>query len=161
MFLLSYFVDCLQISIGRNISHLIDRPDDPHCFRLQRDRVYYVRYNSLVRNECSWSSERVMKTATSVARDSLVSLGMPLGKFTKSGKFRLHVTSLDIIAKHAKFRIWVKANGEMPYLYGNHVLKAHVGRISEDTPEHQGVVIFSMNDSPLVTINSAIRAIDN
>ncbi|OSX67379.1 hypothetical protein POSPLADRAFT_1064054 [Postia placenta MAD-698-R-SB12] len=37
----------------------------------------------------------------------------------------------------------------MPFLYGNHVLKAHLGRITEDTPEHQGVVVFSMNDIPL------------
>ena len=38
----------------------------------------------------------------------------------------------------------------MPFLYGNHVLKAHLGRITEDTPEHQGVVVYSMNDVPLV-----------
>ena len=38
----------------------------------------------------------------------------------------------------------------MPFLYGNHVLKAHLGRITEDTPEHQGVVVYSMNDIPLV-----------
>jgi hypothetical protein len=39
----------------------------------------------------------------------------------------------------------------MPFLYGNHVLKAHLGRITEDTPEHQGVVVYSMSDVPLVT----------
>jgi hypothetical protein len=38
----------------------------------------------------------------------------------------------------------------MPFLYGNHIVKAHLGRITEDTPEHQGVVVFSMNDTPLV-----------
>ena len=42
----------------------------------------------------------------------------------------------------------------MPFLYGNHVLKAHLGRITEDTPEHQGVVVFSMNDVPLVCLLS-------
>jgi len=30
-------------SIGRNITHLIDRGDEMYCFRLHRDRVYYVR----------------------------------------------------------------------------------------------------------------------
>lgn len=39
----------------------------------------------------------------------------------------------------------------MPYLYGNHILKAHLGRITEDTPEHQGVVVYSMKDVPLVS----------
>ena len=29
-------------------------------------------------------------------------------------------------------------------------MKAHLGRITEDTPEHQGVVVYSMNDTPLV-----------
>lgn len=37
----------------------------------------------------------------------------------------------------------------MPLLYGGNVVKAHVGRFTEDTPEHQGVVILSMDDKPL------------
>ena len=37
----------------------------------------------------------------------------------------------------------------MPFLYGNHVLKAHIGRMSDDIPEHAGVIIYSMNDIPL------------
>ncbi|BFZ60405.1 ribosome biosynthesis protein nip7 [Saitoella coloradoensis] len=122
--------------IGRNITHLIDRPDDPHCFRLQKDRVYYV-------------SDRVMKLATSIARDNLISLGTCFGKFTKTGKFRLHITALEYLAQFATSKIWVKQNGEMPFLYGNNVVKAHIGRISEDTPEHTGVVVYSMNDIPL------------
>jgi len=31
-------------------------------------------------------------------------------------------------------------------------LKAHLGRITEDTPEHQGVVVFNMADVPLVSL---------
>lgn len=49
-------------------------------------------------------------------------------------------------------KVWIKPNGEMPFLYGNHVLKAHLGRITEDTPEHQGVVVYAMNDVPLVSL---------
>ena len=115
-----------------------------------------------------------MRLAISVARPNLVSLGTCFGKFTKSGKFKLHVTSLDYLAQYAKYKVcvfyttylymnptyyfvlqvWIKPNGEMPFLYGNHVLKAHLGRITEDTPEHQGVVVFSMNDVPLVCLLS-------
>lgn len=36
-----------------------------------------------------------------------------------------------------------------PFLYGGHIVKAHVGRWSEDCPEHQGAVVLSMNDTPL------------
>ena len=106
-----------------------------------------------------------MRLGISVARSNLVSLGTCFGKFSKSGKFKLHITALDYVAQYAKykvcphilnwlntelFQIWIKPNGEMPFLYGNHVVKAHLGRITEDTPEHQGVVVFSMNDIPLV-----------
>jgi hypothetical protein len=38
----------------------------------------------------------------------------------------------------------------MPFLYGNHVVKAHLGKVTEDTPEHAGVVVYSMTDIPLV-----------
>ncbi|KNG48219.1 60s ribosome subunit biogenesis protein nip7 [Stemphylium lycopersici] len=51
--------------------------------------------------------------------------------------------------ENSQRRVWVKQNGEMPFLYGGNVLKAHVGRWSEDCPEHQGVVVLSMNDTPL------------
>lgn len=90
--------------------------------------------------------------ATSIARPNLLSLGTCLGKFTKTGKFRLHVTALDVIAPHARYKVWIKPNGEMPFLYGGNVVKAHVGRWSEDCPEHQGVVVYNMNDMPLVRL---------
>ncbi|KAK0198242.1 cytosolic large ribosomal subunit protein [Armillaria gallica] len=132
--------------IGKNLIHLIDRKDEPYCFRLHKDRVFYV-------------SESSMRLGSSIARPNLVSLGTCFGKFSKSGKFKLHISSLDYIAQYAKYKVWIKPNGEMPFLYGNHVVKAHLGRITEDTPEHQGVVVFSMNDVPLgfgVTARSTV-----
>jgi 60S ribosome subunit biogenesis protein NIP7 len=123
--------------IGRNITALISRPEDPHVFRLHKERVYYV-------------SSSIANLATSIPRANLLSVGTCLGKFSKGGKFRLHVTALEFLAPQAMYKVWVKSNGEMPFLYGNHVLKAHVGRITQDCPEHQGVVVYSMNDIPLV-----------
>jgi 60S ribosome subunit biogenesis protein NIP7 len=29
--------------VGKNIKSLVDRADEPYCFRLQKNRVYYVR----------------------------------------------------------------------------------------------------------------------
>jgi 60S ribosome subunit biogenesis protein NIP7 len=83
------FFEKLAKYIGRNIKFLIDRPDEPHCFRLHNDRVYYL-------------SESVLKVANSVGRDELHSMGTSMGKFTRSKKFRLHVTALDILAQYAK-----------------------------------------------------------
>ncbi|KAL8635290.1 MAG: hypothetical protein Q9228_007201 [Teloschistes exilis] len=131
---------------GRSLNHLIQPPSDSadsgerYVFRLHDSRVYYMKL-------------AIANIATSIARDNLLSLGTCLGKFTKTGKFRLHITALDIIAPHARYKVWIKPNGEMPFLYGGNVVKAHIGRWSEDCPEHQGVVIFSMDDKPLVRIS--------
>ena len=45
--------------------------------------------------------------------------------------------------------MWIKPGGEMSFLYGNNVLKAHLGRITENTPKYHGVVFYSMSDVPL------------
>ncbi|KAK5085751.1 ribosome biosynthesis protein nip7 [Lithohypha guttulata] len=122
--------------------------NDRHVFRLHESRVYYVKLS-------------LANLATSVARDNLLCLGTCIGKFTKTGKFRLHITCLDIIAPHARYKLWVKSNGEMPFLYGGNVVKAHVGRWSEDCPEHSGVVVLNMDDTPLgfgVTARSTAEA---
>lgn len=139
---------------GRSLTHLIapppststTSPPDRYVFRLHASRVYYLRLS-------------LANLATSIARANLLSLGTCLGKFTKTGKFRLHITALDIVAPHARYKVWVKPNGEMPFLYGGNVVKAHVGRWSEDCPEHQGVVVYSMNDTPLVCGPSQCNAI--
>jgi len=122
--------------IGENIKLLIDRPDGQYCFRLQNERVYYV-------------SESLMKMAAHVGRDNLVSLGICFGKFTKSKQFRLHVTALDFLAPYAKYKIWLKPPAEQQFLYGNHIMKSGLGRITDNTLKYQGVVVYSMTDLPL------------
>lgn len=47
-------------------------------------------------------SEKLLKVATSIPRDNLVSLGTCFGKFTKTQKFRLSITALDFLAPYAK-----------------------------------------------------------
>jgi len=45
----------------------------------------------------------------------------------------------------------LKPSAEQQFLYGHHVLKSGLGRITENTPKYQGVIILSMNDMPLVS----------
>jgi len=122
--------------VGKNIENVLQRADAPHSLRLHKKRVYYVR-------------DDVMKRATSVGRDQLVSLGTCVGKFTHSDKFRLTIGALDLLAAHAKYKMWVKPTSEMGFMYGNHLLKSGLGRISENTPANAGVVIYSMADVPI------------
>lgn len=78
--------------IGKNIKSLIDRTDSLHCLRLQRNKVFYVR-------------EDLMKRATNIAKDNLISLGTCIGKFTHSGKFRLTIGALGILGQYAKYKV--------------------------------------------------------
>ena len=43
-----------------------------------------------------------MKLACNVARQHLLSFGTCFGRFSKTGKFRLHVTALEFLAPYAK-----------------------------------------------------------
>ena len=122
--------------LGANIKFLIDREDREYFFRLHRERVYYI-------------NAEVLKMASHIGRDELMTAGTCFGKFTKSNKFKLQITCLEYLAKYAKYKVWVKPNGEQTFLYGNHVLKGHLARITENTPTNTGVVIYSITDIPL------------
>eukprot|EP00056_Hartaetosiga_gracilis_P018489 m.10978 g.10978 ORF g.10978 m.10978 type:complete len:181 (+) comp6788_c0_seq1:82-624(+) len=130
------FFEKLAKYIGENIKVLIDRPDGQWCFRLHRDRVYYV-------------SEEMVRAGTSIGRENLLSLGTSFGKFNRKGKFRMHVTALTYLAPYALYKVWVKPSAEQSFLYGNHVLKSGLARITEGTPQYQGVVVYNMSDIPL------------
>lgn len=51
-----------------------------------------------------------MRLGISVARQNLISLGTCFGKFTKTGKFKLHITALDYIAQYAKYKVRLFSN---------------------------------------------------
>jgi len=46
-----------------------------------------------------------MRLGISVARPNLISLGTCFGRFSKSGKFKLHITALDYVAQYAKYKV--------------------------------------------------------
>jgi 60S ribosome subunit biogenesis protein NIP7 len=100
-----------------------------------------------------FSSETIIKFASNFPRKELLSFGTCFGRFTKTRKFRLHITALDFIAPYAKFKIWLKPNAEQQFLYGHNVVKSGLGRITENTPKYNGVIVYTMNDVPLVSLN--------
>lgn len=51
--------------------------------------------------------------------------------------------------------MWIKPGAEQSFLYGNHVLKSGLGRITENTSQYQGVVVYSMADIPLVSTDAS------
>ena len=135
------FFEKLSKYIGDNIKLLIDREDGTYCFRLHRDRVYYV--SEKIMKQVIWCVEKNIQLfitflqASNVARENLISLGTCFGKFTKTRKFRLHITALDFLAPYAQHKIWAKTGAEQQFLYGHHVMKSGLGRITENTPKYQ------------------------
>ena len=103
--------------IGKNIKNLIDKPDEPHCFRLHKQRVFYVK-ESIMKKATNVSSPQphqpkpMFKSAShlQVAREKLVSLGTCIGKLTHSGKFRLGVGATDLLAQYAKCKVLVSCH---------------------------------------------------
>merc|ERR1712130_44716 len=131
------FFEKLANYIGsENIGRLLNRTEGSYVFMLHKERVYYV-------------SEMIAKHAASCARENLVSLGVCFGKFTKSKKFRLQITALDYLAPYAQYKVWVKPSSEQSFLYGNHILKSGLGRVTENMAQYQGVIVYTMNDVPL------------
>ena len=127
----------LEKFIGtEGIAQLIDRKDVPHVLRLHKTRVYYL-------------SEEQVRETTSFARDRLISVGICVGKMTHSGKFRLTIHFLEILAQFAKYKVWLKPSAEMSYLYGSHVTKVGLSKVTEGIPQYAGVVVFSESMLPL------------
>lgn len=122
--------------IGGKLKMMLERDDKTYVFRLHRTRVYYC-------------DEDLIKYAGHFEKKKLVSVGTCIGKFSKTSKFRLHITALDYLAKFAKNKVWLKPSGEQSFLYGNNVLKSSIARITEDTAQYTGVVICNVNDLPL------------
>ena len=85
--------------LGSNIKFMIEREDGEFVFRLHRERVYYM-------------NAELLKMASHFNKDMLICAGTCFGKFTKTKKFKLHITCLDYLAKYSKFKVWVKPNGE-------------------------------------------------
>lgn len=122
--------------VGAKLKFMIEREDRVYVFRLHRSRVFYC-------------DEEMIKYAEHFEKKKLISMGTCIGKFTKTGKFRINITALDYLAKFAKYKIWLKPSGEQSFLYGNHILKSHIARITEDTPQYSGIVVYNINDLPL------------
>jgi len=127
----------LEKYIGaKNIEALLTRDDEAFCFRLVKQQVFYV-------------NARLVHIASNVARDSLISLGTCVGKFTHHDNFHLTISFLDYLSKFAQHKVWVKANMEMTFLYGNNIIKSGIARITDEIPKYAGVVVYSMSDVPL------------
>lgn len=133
--------------LGNNLMNIMSYNNEDYVLRLNRMSVYYVRAD-------------VAKVAESVNKNALVSLGICLGKFTKTHKFFLKVTALAFLQEFCIHKIWLKESGEKSFLYGNNVLKSHLLKISDNIKKGDGVIVLSANDNP-IGLGTAVRNTDD
>lgn len=48
-----------------------------------------------------------------------------------------------------QYKVWLKPSSEMTFLYGNHITKGGIARMTDGIPQYAGIVVFSMNNQPL------------
>ena len=46
-------------------------------------------------------------------------------------------------------KIWIKPSGENAFIYGNHILKTHISRVTEDINKNDGCIVYNLNNIPL------------
>lgn len=126
------FFTKLSQYLGANIKYLLDRSDSEYVFRLVKSKVYYL-------------SAELLKLCTNISRDNLFSPGVCFGQFSKSGRFRLHITALTYLSHYCQHKLWIKASGEQSFVYGNHVLKAHISRLTDSLPRYSAVVVYTIS----------------
>merc|ERR1712179_503477 len=93
-------IEKLMKYIGGNVRKLIERTDSQYSFRVHKERVFYAR-------------EDILTAAITLPRKKIISVGTCVGKFTKTGKFKLLVTALPVIADYAQYKVWLKPSAEI------------------------------------------------
>lgn len=98
--------------IGDHVRSLIERGDGAYCFRLHKVVSFFLKNRirvsdyqvmwKILKDRVYYCAENLMRKAACVSREPLLSFGTCLGKFTKTKKFRMHITALDYIAPYAK-----------------------------------------------------------
>ena len=73
---------------GEEMEIMAGKKNERYVFRLNKNRVFYVK-------------EEILRRAATVSKRKLVSLGTMIGRFTKTERFLLTIQSLDVLAKYA------------------------------------------------------------
>ena len=128
----------LKKFLGQNIQTMMDDKSSEAMiiFRIIGKKVYLL-------------NDQLVKYSSVFAKEKTLHVGSYLGQISKKGKFRLGITALSILTKYTTTKVWLKNSGEQNFLYGNHVLAAHVARISDNATKYSGVITYTLSNIPL------------
>lgn len=122
----------LTIFIGDNINNFLNE----RILLLNNMRVFLT-------------TEDLQKKSSQIKKKQLISIGTVLGKFTKTGHFKITITGMRELSKYGLHKVWLQENGENNFLYGNNALKNHIHKISDNIPINGGVFVYNKNNTLL------------
>ncbi|KRH94216.1 Ribosome biogenesis protein NIP7 [Pseudoloma neurophilia] len=94
-------------------------------------------------------TENEFKKISNIPQKNIILVGKHLGKFTRSDRFFLKISALNILEQYASRKVWIKWSAEMNFLYGNNVSKSHVLKTSEDIGKNEVVFLYNPKDTLL------------
>merc|ERR1712178_138412 len=90
--------------IGNNVYTIDQTEQDTFSIRQKREFVYFVKDNLIRRASC-------------IRKDNLISLGTCIGKFSRSGRFRLTIGVIDLLVQNSKNKVWLGCKSELKFIY--------------------------------------------
>jgi len=106
------------------------------CLRVFKNRVFL-------------SDFKKSDQAAIIGKTKLVSYGKKLGKLSKTGRFRLSITALPILAPLAATKCILRPKCEQPFLYGSNILVRQIQNIPHELKQNQGVIVYSSTGLPV------------
>eukprot|EP00923_Selenidium_pygospionis_P050994 GHVN01088456.1.p1 GENE.GHVN01088456.1~~GHVN01088456.1.p1 ORF type:complete len:177 (-),score=17.91 GHVN01088456.1:335-865(-) len=111
----------------------------------------FSRENKIVyHRKCVYCvSVEVRKAAKNVPSKSLKYLGLLVGRFTKSGKFRVSITISSKLAKLVDTPLILYQKAEMNFCYGHDVVKGNIVNTEIEVKQNQGKIVVNDEGSVL------------
>lgn len=113
-------------------------------------QVIFDKYTPYLHNKNIFLlTENEFKILSNIPQKNIILAGKHIGKFTRSDRFFVKISSLNILEQYASKKVWVKWSAEMNVLYGNNVSKSHVLKTSEDIGKNEVVFLYNPKDTLL------------
>lgn len=94
-------------------------------------------------------TESEFKLLSNIPQKHIILAGKHLGRFTKSNRFFVKISAMNILEQYASKKVWIKWSAEMNVLYGNNISKSHVLKTSEDIGKNEIVFLYNPKDTLL------------
>jgi len=102
-------------------------------FKIQKKRIFF-------------SSLSLYSRIFNFSKKRIGSFGICVGRFSHSKKLKFLIPLLNMLLKYkGLFSAFLKTEGEKSFLFGKHVEKKNVSKLSKNVFKNDGIVLFNKN----------------